>query len=485
MDDFGSILKFEHPKWKASLVENLTVLFQAGELCDLYILCKDQKDLNVTYPCHACILASASPVVRNVLLKNDVFGSWTKMALESVGISAREWRYILRYVYTGSVSIQEPHIYAVWKAALFLQIEILVTVLATCIHKYHTKEMELNSPVPELKVCPCNISSMGSVFVKSHSQSMHNNPSTDHTMIQFFPQSIDRRDKDQERATKMFVSNEDSNRKRPVDVKGSSSTHQQTGVIDLTQMSPCKSEMQYSPEIPQECSSRKKRKMYTPRKVEAKQKGSEESNNPHGSILASVLESPLDNSQTFNTQRASSGGYGTPEGGYFKQGQLLHTLMTQRHGEGNQDPIYKGQLKSHQGERMQQKTSHSGIHNDIHSKISGVMHQRTVHVNEMKMFENQIQGRCVVNKPGNMDENKIKEEIHAPSKSKYTVANPLVIEPLTSEEQPVMNLSLRERLTSDNRTLTRERHGFDRPSQCTGKNALRILVIDVKEGKYK
>lgn len=151
MDDSESALKFEHPKWKSNLVENLTVLFKKGELCDLHIICRDNQGVSVTVlPCHACILASASPVIRKLLAKNS--GMSTKLAIKSYGITAREWNYILKYVYTGSVNIQEPHIYGVWKAALYLQIDILVTVLATCIHKYHKSDER--DRIPELKICP-------------------------------------------------------------------------------------------------------------------------------------------------------------------------------------------------------------------------------------------------------------------------------------------------------------------------------------------
>ena len=101
-------VKVSNPAWQNNLLCELASLYQSGILCDVCIEGSDGE----TVAAHACVLAAASPVMRDLLRENDVTVKMHK-------ISSEVWMMILEFVYTGKVSFSTQVILVIEKVLDF------------------------------------------------------------------------------------------------------------------------------------------------------------------------------------------------------------------------------------------------------------------------------------------------------------------------------------------------------------------------------
>lgn len=121
----------EEPKWHWMMYQLLSRFQQQGTLCDTTLACSNGEAVKA----HSCILAAASQRIRT-LLDGVQSGDYT---LQMGSVTSSTWRYILRFIYDGRVSLPSSEIQHVKDAAMRFQIVPLVELIQA-LERLRTRE---------------------------------------------------------------------------------------------------------------------------------------------------------------------------------------------------------------------------------------------------------------------------------------------------------------------------------------------------------
>lgn len=112
----------EYPNHSQQLCDHLCRMYTKQELCDVYIQCPDDQSV---IPCHSCVLAAASPIIKEKLNKNNIYATWTKLSLQCFAVSRPLWLHVLRFMYTGINTIPDELLSNAMLVAKFLNMRDL------------------------------------------------------------------------------------------------------------------------------------------------------------------------------------------------------------------------------------------------------------------------------------------------------------------------------------------------------------------------
>lgn len=121
----------EEPKWHWMMHQLLSRFQQQGILCDTTLACSNGEAVKA----HSCVLAAASQRIR-ALLDGVQSGDYT---LQMGSVTSSTWRYILRFIYDGRVSLPSSEIQHVKDAAMRFQIVPLVELIQA-LERLRTRE---------------------------------------------------------------------------------------------------------------------------------------------------------------------------------------------------------------------------------------------------------------------------------------------------------------------------------------------------------